>query len=77
MKRDDLQAAIRLLEAAGWAIVPRSPTPEMLREGWYGAIVEDAEAVWSVMLTAAPLGAEIQALSVEFCRPTHTPENDS
>jgi len=33
-------------------LVPRTPTAEMLKDGWYGAHEEDATAVWRLMIEA-------------------------
>lgn len=34
--------------------VPRSPTPEMLKEAWADALGEDALGVWNSMIEASP-----------------------
>lgn len=42
------------LSANGWAIVPMSPTPEMLEAGWADAHDEDAAGTWKEMVSEAP-----------------------
>lgn len=64
-----LQEAILMLEANGWAVVPVRPTPEMLREGWYGPQSEDLAAeTWRYMLSATPKAVEIQGQKVVLSR---------
>jgi hypothetical protein len=43
---------VRALANKGFVIVPRSPTKEMLEEGWYEATNENARGVWVCMLEA-------------------------
>ena len=39
-------------EDEGFILVPRKPTEEMLKMGWYGAHDEDAQATWDLMIEA-------------------------
>ena len=41
------------LEAGGYVIVPRVPTPEMLDAAYWSAAGEDAGGVWQDMIEAA------------------------
>jgi hypothetical protein len=43
----------RSLAEKGYAIVPISPTPEMIDAGWAAATDENAEHVWRDMLEVA------------------------
>jgi hypothetical protein len=43
---------LRTLREAGYAVVPREPTKEMLDEGWYEANAENAHGVWTSMIEA-------------------------
>lgn len=49
MKREDRNTVTGQQD---YVLVPRTPTPEMLADGWYGAHDEDAEAVWRLMIEA-------------------------
>lgn len=42
------------LEEAGYVIVPREPTGEMLEAAWADALSEDAAAVWRSMIESTP-----------------------
>lgn len=38
------------LRESGYVIVPREPTPEMLRAAWDDTLDEDARAIWKTMI---------------------------
>jgi hypothetical protein len=42
-----------LIGEAGYVIVPRLPTGEMIEAAWADALAEDAGRVWSSMIDAA------------------------
>ncbi len=46
--------AVEALERAGWVLVPREPTAEMLDAAWAYALDEDAVGVWKSMLQSVP-----------------------
>ncbi|MGA2743039.1 MAG: hypothetical protein ABSG65_37095 [Bryobacteraceae bacterium] len=46
---------VELISEAGYVIVPRLPTAEMLDAAWADALAEDAKGVWGAMINAAPL----------------------
>jgi hypothetical protein len=41
------------IREAGYVIVPRAPTKEMMEAAWADALSEDAAAVWSSMIESA------------------------
>ena len=43
-------------------LVPREPTPSMLKAGWYAAHDEDAAGVWRDMIEAYVLSAKEREL---------------
>ncbi len=51
---EDAEAAIKALDAAGFVIVPKEPTPAMIEAAWASALDEDAAGVWTHMIEARP-----------------------
>jgi len=49
------KSVLEALAAAGWVVVPRVPTEDMLEAAFWSAHAEDAEGVWSQMIGALPL----------------------
>lgn len=50
----DVGVIISALNAAGYVIVPKEATKEMIEAAFWAAADEDAERVWQRMLAARP-----------------------
>jgi hypothetical protein len=53
MSREITDRLYECIREAGYAIVPSSPTKEMVEAAWADALAEDATGVWSSMIAAA------------------------
>jgi hypothetical protein len=53
MSQDCAREICEAIQAAGYVIVPRAPTKEMLDAAWADALDENASAVWSSMIESA------------------------
>jgi hypothetical protein len=49
----NIEGVLRELAVAGYVIVPKEPTKEMLDAAWASALGEDAAGVWRDMIEAA------------------------
>ena len=48
--RDQARAALTALSQAGYVVVPRKATPEMVEAAWAAALAENAGEVWDDMM---------------------------
>jgi hypothetical protein len=56
--KESSQAEDAMTGQSEYVLVPREPTPAMLKAGWYEAHDEDAEGVWRVMIEAYELATK-------------------
>ena len=64
-----VQSILNAIFAAGWVVVPRSPTQEMLLAAWASALAENAEGVWRDMIAASPELSGIVANAIDKAFP--------